>query len=148
MTTLNEKIALLDNVLLSIGQPLVLDNPIFLIDRMSDGNFTRVLINKDGAVSIIFDFSDDGVDIHVDGSSEVFSWGYSFINENVSKVYELVRLLLISSVEIKTYGGKIKIIKFKNSISGEIEFSVKVFDGIFINPFRQKNRNYLAVINI
>lgn len=146
MSRLFEKIKLFDDLLVSIGQPITSSNPVFTIDEeMSCENFTRIFINKNKCVSLVFDVSLDGINIHIDGSSEVFSWGNDFIRNSYFRVCEILKIILISDVEIKSFGRGFKIIKFKKIASNQIIFSIKVFDSLFANLFNTSVRSYPAI---
>lgn len=142
---MNSNVKLLDEALSSLCQPILVDNPILAIDSvLSDDKFTRVVSTDKNSLSLVIDFSESGVDVHIDGSSEVFSWGRAYIEGHSSKIVELFCILLASNVEVQSYGENYKKIIFIDVSSGVYLKQVKVFDGLFINPFKKNTKTFLA----
>jgi hypothetical protein len=146
MTKMNHHVIVLDQALTLLHKKTVLENPLFEIDAdFYNDDFTRIRAGE-SANPLIMDFSDDGIDVHLNGVSEVFSWGIVDIEEKTAEIIQMLVILLTSNIQVNSYGDNYKKFVFKEVSTDKVLKEIKIFDGLFINPFKKNRLLFSAII--
>jgi len=144
---MNHNVKFLDEALTCLDKAAVTENPLFEIDTdFSCDDFTKIHSIGGDSISLTMDFSNDGIDIHLNGASEVFSWGKDYIENKSSEVVKMFMVLLASNVQVDSYGDSYKKIVFKDVSTNKILKEMKVFDGFLVNPFKKDKKLFSAIV--
>jgi hypothetical protein len=141
-----DNILMLDHVLTSLNLPPVRENPIFEVDDLSDENFLRIFLKDRKLISLVFEFSESGIDVHLDDFSEVFSWGSSFLEENKNTVSVLLKNILVCKIEVLSWDNKIKVFLFRDFEKDVVLHKIRVIESVLINPFKKDRKLFPPII--
>lgn len=145
---MNHNVKLLDRALECLEEPILTKNIFFETDPNYVGDdFTRVYSVVEESISLVIDFSLAGIDVHLQESSEVYSWGCDFIETNPNKVVRTLVMLITSKVEVESCSDKIKKFIFRDALSDKIVDVTKVIDSVFVNPFKKSTHYYPEIIS-
>ena len=144
---LNHNVKFLDEALAYLHKATVSESAFFKIDSdLSDEYFTRIRSVSRTAIPLVIDFSRDGIDVHLSGASEVFSWGNGQIENRAGEIIQMLLILLTSNIEVISYGANFKKFIFREAYTDKVLKEMKVFDGLFVNPFKKDKQLFFALI--
>ncbi|WP_444996838.1 hypothetical protein [Aliikangiella sp. IMCC44359] len=139
-------VELLNDILESMHQQSMDNNSAISLSDMSMESYVKMNVKTENSVLIDIELSESGIDIGIDKSPEAFSWGVEHIDRDKKDVISILRIILTSFVEIKSYGKKYKVITFKNS-DGENLYSKMLLGGLFSNVLSRKTVVYEPVFS-
>ncbi|MDP5211193.1 hypothetical protein [Microbulbifer sp. 2205BS26-8] len=144
---MNNNVKLLDHALVDLGQSEVEESPLFQVDTEFLGDdFTRVHSVSNTSIPLTIDFLNDGIEVHLGGASEVFSWGRDYLEKRSDEVLKILTLLLVSNIQVVSHGDSYKKFVFKEASTNKVLKEVKVFDGFLVNPFKKCEQLFPAII--
>jgi len=143
---LNDKVTMFEKVLIGLGCPKLSKSNVFKVDECSDVYFSRVILKEKDTILLTLEFSKSGIDIHLDGSSEVFSWGNEFIENNLDEVLDVMKIILTSEIRVESYGKAMKKFCFIDADKKITLLEFKVFESLFINPFRKAVKTFPPIL--
>ncbi|ALZ74865.1 hypothetical protein [Rheinheimera sp. F8] len=144
---MNNNIEVLNDALALINEIKLPENKLFVVKNDFHGdNFTRVECSITNKAHLIIDFSNGGIDLHIDGASEAFSWGTELIKKERKLIIDKFVMILTSKIRVISYGKSYKEITFESCEKNITHEKLRIFDGLFFNPFRKKIKCYPAFI--
>lgn len=144
---MNQNVKLLDEALARLHRATVAEDPLFEIDAdFSSDEFTRIKLVDSASISLAIDFSNDGINVHLNGASEVFSWGKDYIENQSGDIVKMLIVLLTSNIQVNSYGDSYKKFVFKEASTNKILKEMKVFDGLLVNPFKKDKQLFSAIV--
>lgn len=145
---MNAFVSLLDEALSRLQSGSVSESKLFEINHELLGDdFTKLVSVRVTAIPMTMEFSENGIDVHLARSSEVFSWGKEYIAMHADKIVETFVLLLTSKFEVVTYGKKIKRIFFLDPATNKVIKKINAIDGLIFNPLRSKKEHFSPLIH-
>jgi hypothetical protein len=144
---MNNYTEILNDALILLNEMTLPENKLFVMSSdFSGDDFTRVQCSIINKLPLIMDFSKEGIDLHIDGASEVFSWGQDFIRKERKTVIDKFVMILTARVCIISYGKCYKKITFESCEKDIVIERLRVFDGFLFNPFGKVKKCYPALI--
>lgn len=142
-----DKINIVNEVLLEMGQSPLLENTDFVIDEMSKGSWLKVDIVDTGRnnVPLAFIFSKSGLSVRIDRIDEAIDLSDVLIRKSSTQVKAMLKDIFTCSVLVKYYGSVYTVMKFY----GKDGSCTKTFRCmvLFLDKPKQKERLYLPIYN-
>ncbi|MEM9101597.1 MAG: hypothetical protein AAGB12_04685 [Pseudomonadota bacterium] len=144
---MNNNVNIFNKTLKNLGKVGVLESCLFKIDdNFPDDDFTKIYSIGSDSIQLAMDFTNDGIDIHLNGASEVFSWNKSHIKNNTDEIIKTLNIVLTSSIQVDSYGNNYKKFFFKEVSTNKTIKKISVFDGLFINFFKKEKNFFLPIV--
>jgi len=137
-------VELLNSLLGTIGQDIIENNKAMHLYDVNWENYVKIDVKTEYSVLMNIEISDSGMSLGIDHFEEAFSWGLQDIIDNHNEIFSMLKMLLTSFVEVKSYGKKYKIVSFINS-DGKKLYVKTLINGVFSNIFAQKIETYKPI---
>ncbi|MEZ4912404.1 MAG: hypothetical protein R2774_16305 [Saprospiraceae bacterium] len=128
---IKEQVNLINEVLISLKQPLLLENQYFIIDEMTAEYYLRLKYSAPSRINFIITISPHGTSIDVDRAMEAFNVGIEFINNNKADYRALFLILFTSRIKIEYCGSNYTKIYFYDE-SGHCVKTLKYVTGLYL----------------
>jgi hypothetical protein len=108
---INQQLKKVNNLLNSLAQKDILNNPDYKTDDFSNERYFKIHFNKKNHISFSLLFSEKGIDISIDRIIEAISLKYKEVCEGNS-IEEFLKLLYLYKITVEYIGDNHTIIKF------------------------------------
>jgi hypothetical protein len=142
---IKEQVELIDEVLISLKQNLILENSDFLIDEMSSDRYLRIKYTSSSHINFAITFMPFGIQVDIDRAIEVYDISMAYFNTNKDEFRKFIVTLFTSIIKVEYCGSNHTKIYFYND-NGDCVKTLKHVKGLYLK-FGCKIKEYRPIYN-
>ncbi len=128
---IKEQVDLINEVLISLKQPLILENSDFLIDEMSAERYLKIKYTPSNHINFTITFTPFGIQIDIDRIPEAYDVSIEYFNTNKENIKKFIVILFTSITKVEYCGANYTKIYFY-STSRDCIKTLKYIKGLYL----------------